>query len=955
MRRVVLSILLAAVVPRLFGAAPNAWDAWRQGYEIFLKGESSRDRGEYAQAVALFQKSLELYREILRMRPDWDQNVIRRRIADCEREIAEIQKLLHSDKEIVPIEQAIESVPVSDVPNPNDGIESAEQESRKNENALFRRKLSSLTAENELLRKENERLKAGNVDALQLLREQRVLQEKCAMLEQQNKAMEKKLREPDSRLEELRKQLIEEKLHSEQLAKHLQLAETRGKKLEQDRMELEQRKNFAEAESRKSASELQRITRELEELRRYQNDSVKQLAAANAAASESALKLKTAEKNLSARTAEVAALNRRLAAAVKHADADLSEEILDENKRIKADAAAAAKALEAASTEMLALKNQHRSAQLELVRQRETLQRIEMLRLAAEKECAEWKKQFEFEKASEERSSMELRNLRERSVRLESEVKSWSDRCAKLEEQLKNRESAAAKGIEEGDAANRELSAELKDLKERFSALDRERKMLLDKKNEQENTLADAEKALAEKKAELQLTEERLKRAEEDAARLKKIEPEFRTLQANFQAMRKELAAGRKAAEELNASKTALAAAQKQVKELEEAAANAFEKQKRSRLPGEEIPQQKGLPDAAPAEGAVSGNPEPAFPEDAAFADRSPEELLASARQEEEAAHWELAIWNYEALLSADPDNVEAVLRLGTLYLRRGAFAHAEPLLARAQAYMPNDPVAAAARAEALIGLNQFGNALAVLENPLKEHPKDFRLRIARAKALAGSGRRAEAAAGFEQAAKLEPASAEPLLGMARLKLADGNEKDAAEFYRQAQQLGAEPDAELEPQLGKQLSEQRELVAFMSNAAKEAAANGDWPSALWYYRQLSEIDAGNRLLPLQMAFGQIQTGNFEQALKIVSENPVSAESDAVKILAYLKQNQIEEAHQAAEEALSRSGGKPFALSPSWPELRTELIAQKKLPDLGKTEAGKACATLLEKLLPEKEN
>ena len=51
------------------------------------------------------------------------------------------------------------------------------------------------------------------------------------------------------------------------------------------------------------------------------------------------------------------------------------------------------------------------------------------------------------------------------------------------------------------------------------------------------------------------------------------------------------------------------------------------------------------------------------------------------------------------------------------------------------------------------------------------------------------------------------------------------------------------------------------------------------------------------------------------------------------------------------EALARSGGKPLALSPAWPGLGAELEAQKKLPELGKSVAGMACAKLLDKLLP----
>ena len=101
-------------------------------------------------------------------------------------------------------------------------------------------------------------------------------------------------------------------------------------------------------------------------------------------------------------------------------------------------------------------------------------------------------KQLELEKASGELSSVELRNLRERNVKLEGDMKSWSERCAKLEEQLKNRDSAVSKSIEAGDAANRELAAEIKALKQQLATQNRELKVLLDQKSSQEKALAAA-------------------------------------------------------------------------------------------------------------------------------------------------------------------------------------------------------------------------------------------------------------------------------------------------------------------------------------------------------------------------------------------------------------------------------------------------------------------------------
>ncbi|WP_294477678.1 hypothetical protein [uncultured Victivallis sp.] len=219
MRKFILFVLLAAVLPLLSGAARNAWDIWREGYETYHKGEILRDRGEHIQALETFRKALALYQEIQRARPDWDQNIIKSRIADCEREIANARKLL-GDTDSSPI-------PVRPEPQVG-GVDFAEQESLRKEEENYRKRITDLTTENETLRKEIEQLKANEVDALKLLREQRVLQEKCALLEKQKLELEKKNADPDAEIETLKRRLVEEKLASEQLSGRLRLAETRA-------------------------------------------------------------------------------------------------------------------------------------------------------------------------------------------------------------------------------------------------------------------------------------------------------------------------------------------------------------------------------------------------------------------------------------------------------------------------------------------------------------------------------------------------------------------------------------------------------------------------------------------------------------------------------------------------------------------------------------------------------
>ena len=981
MRRFLLPLAMAALLPFLSGAAKNAWDIWREGYEAYQKGEAARDRGEFSRAYESFRKSLDLYQEIKRLRPDWDQSIIDKRIADSERELDKVGKLIGVETGSEPSTPA--PAPAAPPP-PTKNEDFVEQESRRREMELYRKKIVDLTVENDQLRKEVERLKTGEVDALKLLRDQRILRENLTLLEQQNRSLEKQLQEPDTRVEDLRKQLVEEKLNSDLQAKRLQLAEARGQKLDKDILELSRARNLAEAEAKAGAADIARLNREMEELRRFRDDAQKQRAGLEAAAQETELKLKNATAKLETQSAELAELNRRLAeaAAAGGGAGKLNAELLAENAKLKAETAAARKALDASAEEVLALQNKHRAAQLEIVQQKETLLRIETLRLALEKGNAELGKTLEREQASAELSMVELKNLRERNGKLEADMKSWSERCAKLEEQFKNQDAAASAGIARSDEENKKLAGEIRSLKAQLKTQDEEFKLLSAQNASKAKALEAAAAELARSKSDLVLTAEKLEKAQkaegrlgetaarltEAEGRLAKLEPELGTLRKDVPALRKELAAARQTAEELKTAQAALDAAQKRMRELEKFADRLVEEQKANQelagknrsLSGEVAKLQAeaaGLRTAA-AEAAkkppvAESLPVPlplplpgATPPDS----RKPAELIAAGQKEEEAERWELAIWNYEAALARDPENAEAARLLGALSLRRGEFGRAEPLLAKAAARNPNDAATAAAHAEALIGLGKFGNALAVLEKPLKAKPNDFRLRLTQARALAGSGRGDAAATEFAAAAKLAPASPEPNLGLARLRLAAGDEKTAADFYRKARDLGAGPDAELEPKLGKRLAEQRELAEFMSNAAAEAAKNGDWTSALWYYRQLNEIDKGNRRVPLRMAFGHIQMGNYAQALEMLMMNPASPESDILRMIAGLRQNDFTAARKAAEEATARSGGKPIELPADWPELKAELTALRKKPELNKSVAGMECAKFLDKLL-----
>ena len=75
-------------------AAPSPWDSWRSGYTNFEQGESFRERGNYTESLKYFEKARKNYIAVRTARPDWNQRVIADRLRDCDRQIAELRRLL---------------------------------------------------------------------------------------------------------------------------------------------------------------------------------------------------------------------------------------------------------------------------------------------------------------------------------------------------------------------------------------------------------------------------------------------------------------------------------------------------------------------------------------------------------------------------------------------------------------------------------------------------------------------------------------------------------------------------------------------------------------------------------------------------------------------------------------------------------------------------------------------
>ena len=198
-------LLSAALAGSLTLAAAgfSPWDAWKNGYTLYEKGEQFRDKGDYLKALNSFEQAKKLYEQLQKNRPDWNQKIITGRIADCDREITAVKRLV-GDSEL--------TSPAASAPT---GADFAEQQSLRRELEQYKQKLSEIIVENDDLRRRLARNQASQKEVANLLREQRVMQEKYALLEKRYQDLERQSLEPDQRLTELRNQLIEEKLNAE--------------------------------------------------------------------------------------------------------------------------------------------------------------------------------------------------------------------------------------------------------------------------------------------------------------------------------------------------------------------------------------------------------------------------------------------------------------------------------------------------------------------------------------------------------------------------------------------------------------------------------------------------------------------------------------------------------------------------------------------------------------------
>ncbi|MBO7329447.1 MAG: tetratricopeptide repeat protein [Lentisphaeria bacterium] len=303
--------------------------------------------------------------------------------------------------------------------------------------------------------------------------------------------------------------------------------------------------------------------------------------------------------------------------------------------------------------------------------------------------------------------------------------------------------------------------------------------------------------------------------------------------------------------------------------------------------------------------------------------DRSPEELAGAGLSAEKDGKPELAIWHYKQAVANNKDFAPAHFRLGMIYYRRGSFADAAQHLSIAHNADPENRQLALVTARCFIAVSRFGNAKTIIDPLLKSEPENARVLLCAALIDAGCGASARAEEKLLTAARIVPDSFEIQLELAKLLAASISDRreEAVIAYEKARELGAPPEPGVEKMLGSMLDHRRELVKFMSGAAREAEINSDWGSAVWYYKKIiAENHPG--YIPL-LAFAQWKSGNTSAARETLELNKPSRNAMVIRFLISYAEKDNEAAMRAAQQSVGA------VIPADWVGVNLELEKLKK--------------------------
>ena len=533
--------------PIFLFANPSPWESWREAYTNFENGEKLRDQGDYTKALDYFNQAIKHYRQVRRSRPDWNQRVIRRRIADCESEIERMKRLLNATSSTAKKSDSTSQIPQEPQISATTAqaalaAANARANAARKELNLLQLKYNEKIIELDTLRRSAEKSKNIENELTNLIRDQRLAKEKYAILESKYQKLQIDSKQPLAQLQELNTRLLAQRMQFEQLKKKSQADLANIKKLEED-------KNKMKAEGISNATKIKilndtlaRINTEISSIRSSKETLDKKIALQELAVKDATSREEKLKEKIKDLTNEITLAQNKLREALKEKGGNqkINTELLDTNKRLEGERNTYRNNYD--SSQLQLAKEKLRTTQLsqELNDLTRKFQTAQAARLQLEKERDALKDTASNESALLKDAQSDIEKLRAQVKAMENDLKVAVEQSATLKKRLANRESEDFKSITLARQERDKLNLELETTKTTLLDLKNQLELKTAKISTDELKLKELTAKYITAAAQVKSLSDRLTAAETMRDKNNRIELLYKELQKNFQALQKE-------------------------------------------------------------------------------------------------------------------------------------------------------------------------------------------------------------------------------------------------------------------------------------------------------------------------------------------------------------------------------------------------------------------------------
>jgi len=888
-------LLITSLAAETLESSP--WVGWRKGYEYYDKAAECKEKNQFENALKHYTRSREYFHAIRTNFPQWNKSVVEGRIRLCDNEIKSLQKLVRPARRQIQTPPPQPQVPTQYPPaqqypipanppvnypansgNYNYNMPSAGASSGRlyiemqSEIDQYRQKLRTALMEIDNLQLKLRQSEARTRDVDGILRDYRLLQEKYSLLEVQYKnAMERSVTGDRNRYEN---QIMTLKLANDEALK-------RTRQLEESIRQKDNEYALSRNEVLKLRADLQTSLNEAKRFKRELELRSNQTSAVQSAGGDAADKIKSLESELKRKDQRIDRLMRLLSDNPADQNAVTDKFAAEEIKRLRSE------------LETLRKNNQTepelRRKASELTGKVSTLTKqladLDALLKVRENELKIARDTIQKNNAAKQVTNTEMRTLSKRTEVLEQELKTYANRYRELEKRHQDRINADAVSTEQRTKERNLARKNLLEAEKKMRLLNDELHKLKAELEAGKIVVQNSRTLVIDLKAKQHSTEIELRKMAE-------LQKAYDELKAKFDLFNQ-------------ASNSDVLKALNRIPGLEESL-KRYEKENNTLLNEiANLKRQLRRKSGTPAVNSDETNELERI-----------ETLLADARSAVARGNQEIAIWGFRQVLLREPDNQEAAVQLGNLYLTAGKFDEAYKLLDKARKNTPDDEKIVNSCAKALLGKRNYNTALKLLRDLRKARKGrvSAELLLTEAVAYSRSGKNADAEKCFRALLKQQPNNAEAAYELALMLSADEKRrKEAGEFYMLAKNNGIAVDSYLEEILRSFSTGDHATRNFLLNNAADAMQNDDMSSAAWYLSEVKKLYPTDKEYKIMQAVYYIMNKQSLEIFKLFGKTADNREKLLCSIALILNEKYSDAEKMLQATTKTQAGELPEAL------------------------------------------